>query len=163
MKDSARKKPTRKILESNPAILHDLPARLSELEAEIRTYPSRPVKDRSLKSIKQPHERTMGKDRVVQFQIRKNVFGAGHTDVSSSGSNHARGVRHVRLYWGEKLVLDIEGDYEDQQLGSNFRFQNILVFEPGVWVEPFVKLTEEFRNFKAKRKMALYKKRTIAG
>jgi hypothetical protein len=146
-------------LPKNPALLQDLPARLSELETEIRQYPSRPAEDRPLKSIENPLSHTIGEEKVIQFHLDKQVFAAGHTDVTYRDSNHARGVRHIRFYAANKIVLDIEGDYEDQQFGSNFRFQNVDAYVPGPWEAALIKLTDEFRRFKLKRNAAFKKKR----
>ena len=154
MKKLATKKP-----EKNPAILQEFPSRLSDLEVELRAYPSRLAAERVLKSVEKPTEAEIGEEKVVQFSIGKKSYAAGHTDVTYPGSNHARGVRHVRFYVDGKAVLDIEGDYEDQQFGSNFRFQNIDVYLPGEWEPDFLKLTDEFRHYKDKRRAAFNKKR----
>jgi hypothetical protein len=153
------KKPSKTKLGINPATDRDYPYRLAELETEIRPYPSRPAGERPLKSVEKPEEIVIGRENVVQFRLRENVFAAGHTDVTYAGSNHARGVRHIRFYVEGKTVLDIEGDFEDQQFGSNFRFQNIDLYAPGAWEAEFVKLTDELSLYKAKRKAASTKKR----
>jgi hypothetical protein len=143
----------------SPALLQDLPARLTELEAEIRLYPSRPEAEWALKSLEKASKVTVGKDEAIQFHLDKKIYAAGHTDVTYRDSNHARGVRHIRFYEDGKVVLDIEGDYEDQQFGSNFRFQNIDLYVPGPWEAELVKLTDEFRRYKIKRSLAFKKKR----
>jgi len=153
------KKPSKKKLLKNPAIDRDFPFRLAELEAEIRQYPSQPADERSLKGVERPEEIAIGRENVVQFQLRDGVYAAGHTDVTYAGSNHARGVRHIRFYAAGKVVLDIEGDFENQLFGSNFRFQNVDVFVPGAWETDFIKLTDELTLYKAKRKAASTKKR----
>jgi len=89
---------------------------------------------------------------------KKSLCG-GRADVTYSGSNHARGVRHIRFYADGKTVLDIEGDFEDQQFGSNFRFQNIDLYIPGEWETDFLKITDSLRQFTSKRKMAFKKAR----
>jgi hypothetical protein len=101
-------------------------------------------------------------EKVVQFMLGKKVYASGHADVTYAGSNHARGVRHIRFYAAGKPVLDIEGDFEDQQFGSNFRFQNMDLYLPGEWEADFVKLTDELRQYTAKRKAAFKKKRDVA-
>lgn len=153
------KNPAKSALVKNPAISQDLPARLAELEAEIRPYPSRSTGERSLKTLEEPMDATMEGEKVVQFSLGKKVYAAGHADLTYAGSNHARGVRHIRFYAAGKTVLDIEGDFEDQQFGSNFRFQNIDRYLPGEWEADLVKLTEELRHHAAKRKAAFKKKR----
>jgi hypothetical protein len=158
--DAHKDKPKKnKKPEPHPALLQDLPARLAELEAEIRLYPTRTESSRPLKSIKKPSEEKIDKERVIQFEIGKHTYGAGHTDAAYPDTNHARGVRHVRYYVAEKVVLDIEGDYEDQQFGSNFRFQNIDLYVPGEWEKDFVKLTDQLRAYKDKRKELFRRKR----
>jgi hypothetical protein len=154
MKKSAQSKP-----ENNPAIDQEFPSRLTELEAELRTYPSRTANERPLQSVEKPQEAKVGMEKVIQFRLSNKTYSTGHTDVTYPGANHARGVRHIRFYVDEKNVLDIEGDYEDQQFGSNFRFQNIDVYTPGEWEPDFLKLTDELRVYKTKRRNALKKKR----
>jgi hypothetical protein len=154
MKKAANRQP-----EKNPAISQEFPARLAALESELRLYPSRPAGDRPLKSVKNPEETLIGQEKVVQFLLLKNSYAAGHSDVTYSGSNHARGVRHIRFYAEGKAVLDIEGDYEDQQFGSNFRFQNVDVYLPGDWEAPFLKLTDELIQYKSDRREAFKTKR----
>jgi len=153
------KKPIKSKPVENPAITQELPDRLAELEVELRLYPSLSAPVRSLKSVEKPVESAIGNEKVVQFLLREKLYAAGHTDVTYAGSNHTRGVRHVRFYVDGKTVLDIEGDYEDQQFGSNFRFQNIDLYVPGEWEKDFVKLTDEFRHYKATRRHAFSKKR----
>src|SRR5688572_20209286 len=126
-------KKTKNKIAEHPGLIHDLPNRLSELEKEIRAYPSRPAAQRILKNVEDPTEAVIGPEKVVQFSIGGKTYAAGHTDITYSGSNHARGVRHIRFYLGEKVVLDIEGDFEDQQFGSNFRFKNIDLYVPSGW------------------------------
>jgi hypothetical protein len=159
MKAAPLKKSMKSKLETSPAITQELPDRLAELEVELRLYPSRSAGEPSLESIEKPVESAIGNEKVVQFLLRKKLYAAGHTDATYSGSNHTRGVRHVRFYAAGKTVLDIEGDYEDQQFGPNFRFQNIDVYVPGEWEKDFVKLTDEFRHYKATRRNAFNKKR----
>ncbi len=159
MKATRIRKPTKTKPAESPALTQELPDRLTELESELRLYPSRAAEERVLKSIEKPVGTAIAEEKVVQFRLREKVYAAGHTDVTYSGSNHARGVRHIRFYADGKAVLDIEGDFEDQQFGSNFRFQNIDVYVPGEWETDFVKLTDEFRQYKAKRRSAFNKKR----
>ncbi len=159
MKATRIRKPTQSKPADSPAITKELPDRLAELEAELRLYPLRSAEERALKTIEKPLGTAIAEEKVVQFRLREKIYAAGHTDVTYSGSNHARGVRHIRFYAEGKAVLDIEGDFEDQQFGSNFRFQNIDVYVPGEWETEFVKLTDEFRQFKAKRRHAFNKKR----
>ncbi len=144
---------------THPAIALELPSRLAELEAEIRRYPALKTEDRPLKNVEKPTEAVIKEEKVIRFVLGNKFYAAGHTDVTYASSNHARGVRHVRFYENEKVVLDIEGDYENQQFGSNFRFQNVDLHLPGEWEKPFIKLTDDFRAYKAKRRSALYKKR----
>ncbi len=143
----------------HPALLQDLPNRLTELEKELRKYPTATASERLLKSIKDPAVGQIGKESVVQFVLNKNVYAAGHTDVSYAASNHARGVRHVRFYADGSLVLDIEGDFHNEQFGSNFRFQNTDVYLPGAWEADLVSITNEFRQHKADRKSAMSQSR----
>jgi len=159
MKATRIRKPTKTKPAENPALAQEFPDRLSELERELRSYPSRPAEERVLKSVEKPVGSVIAQEKVVQFRLHNRTYAAGHTDVTYSGSNHARGVRHVRFYADGVNVLDIEGDYEDQQFGSNFRFQNIHVYMPGEWEIDFVKLTDEYRHYKAKRRSAFNKKR----
>ena len=154
-----RKKLTRAKKEENPALAQEFPERLAELEAELRQRHTREASDRPLKSIEKVVEAAIKGEKVVQFTLGKKVYAAGHSDVTYSGSNHARGIRHVRFLAAGQTVLDIEGDFEDQQFGSNFRFQNMDVYLPGEWEADFLKLTDELRHYSAKRKAAFKKKR----
>ena len=154
------KKATLKKPEKNPALEQEFPARLTELEVELRLYPSKSTAERVLKSVDKPTEVVIDREKIVQFMIGKKVFGAGHADVTYPGSNHARGVRHIRFFVDGKPVLDIEGDFEDQQFGSNFRFQNMDLYTPGEWEADFLKLTDEFRHHKEKRRNEFLKKRS---
>src|SRR6266446_7514382 len=122
------KKPTRRQPEENPAIAQEFPERLAELEVELRLHPARDAGDRPLKSIDKLMQAAIKGEKVVQFRLGKKEYASGHADVTYAGSNHSRGVRHIRFYAAGKTVLDIEGDFEDQQFGSNFRFQNIDVY-----------------------------------
>ena len=153
------KRVTKTKVAENPAIAQEFPARLAELESELRLYPSRPATERALKSVEKPGEAAIEQQKVIQFHLRDRIYAAGHTDVTYSGSNHVRGVRHICFYADGKTVLDIEGDYEDQQFGSNFRFQNMDVYVPGEWEADFLKLTDEFRRYKAARAAVFLKKR----
>ena len=154
MKRLAKQKPV-----SHPAIAQEFPERLSELEVELRQHSARHASERPLKAIDKLVEATIEGEKVVQFRLGKKVYAAGHADMTYAGSNHARGVRHIRFYAAGKTVLDIEGDFEDQQFGSNFRFQNIDCYVPGVWEADFKKLTDALRQFTANRKSAFRKKR----
>ena len=154
MKKSAQNKP-----EVSPAVSRELHHRLAELEVELRLYPSRDAEERPLKTVEKPQEAEIAREKVIQFLLVGKVYAAGHTDVTYPGANHARGVRHIRFYMDGKAVLDIEGDYEDQQFGSNFRFQNVDLYEPGEWEADFIKLTDELRHYKDKKRHALKKKR----
>ena len=98
----------------------------------------------------------------MQFSIGDKSYATGHSDVTYPGSNHARGVRRIRFYAQGKEVLEIEGDFEDQQLGSNFRFQNVDLYLPGDWGSDFMALTEALRDSKSDRKAAFAKKRAAA-
>jgi hypothetical protein len=153
------KKTVQRKAEKNPLITQEFHIRLAELEMELRQYPARPAAERPLKTIEKPEAAMIGQEKVVQFSINGKSYAAGHTDVTYPGANHARGVRHIRFYAGGTTVLDIEGDYEDQQFGSNFRFQNIDLHVPGAWEPDFVKVTDELHDFKAKRRHAFNKKR----
>jgi hypothetical protein len=153
------KKPTKRVMEENPAIAQEYPERLSELEAELRQHLGRKASERPLKAIDDMAEAAIEGEKILQFSLGKKVYAAGHADLTYSGSNHARGVRHIRFYAAGKTVLEIEGDFEDQQFGSNFRFQNMDVYIPGAWEADFVKLTDELRHHAAKRKAAFKKKR----
>src|SRR4029077_15996992 len=115
--------------------------------------------DRPLKAIEKLGDTDIEGNSVLEFQVGKKAYAAGHTDMTYAGSNHARGVRHIRFYAAGKTVLDIEGDFEDQQFGSNFRFQNIDCYVPGVWEADFKKLTDALRQFTANRKSTFRKKR----
>jgi len=161
MKAASLKKTTKTKPEQDPALSREFPGRLAELEKELRAYPSLAASEHALKSVEKPKKSTMGEEPIVQYHLHEKIYGAGHTDVTYAGSNHARGVRHIRLYAEGKMVLDIEGDYEDQQFGSNFRFQNIDLYVPGDWEKDFLKLTDELRHYKAKRRDAFTKKRGI--
>ncbi len=159
MKPKPIKKPAQKKPEVSPAITQELPDRLAELEVELRLYPLRPAAERALESVKNPANSVIGIEKVVQFRLGDKVYAAGHTDATYAGSNHTRGVRHIRFYANGISVLDIEGDYEDQQFGSNFRFQNIDLYVPGEWEADFLTLTDAFRLYKSKRRHAFSKKR----
>lgn len=153
------KKQTKSQLAENPALAREFPERLSELEAELRLHAARKVSERPLKAIDDLAEVMMEGIKVLRFSLGKKVYAAGHDDLTYSGSNHARGVRHVRFYSAGKTVLDIEGDFENQQFGSNFRFQNMDLYVPGEWETDFLKLTDDLRHHTEKRKLAFKKKR----
>ncbi len=153
------KNPKIKKPEKNPALEQEFPERLSELEMELRLHPARKASERPLKAIDDLEESAIEGEKVLQFILGKKHYAAGHADVTYSGSNHARGVRHIRFYAAGKTVLDIEGDFEDQQFGSNFRFQNMDLYVPGEWELDFLKLTDDMRNYTAKRRAAFMKKR----
>jgi hypothetical protein len=143
----------------NPAIAQEFPGRLSELEVELRLHAARKAGERPLKEIGELKESSVEGEKVLQFLLGKKVYAAGRADLTYSGSNHARGVRHIRFYAAGKPVLDIEGDFEDQQFGSNFRFQNVDLYHPGEWEADFLKLTDALRHHAEKRKYAFKKKR----
>lgn len=143
----------------HPALLHDLPERLAELETELRRHTARKAEDRPLKSVSGVSEVVFGRQKAVQFSTGEKTYAAGHEDVTHAGSNHSRGVRHIRFYVAGKVVLDIEGDFEDQQLGTNFRFKNVDLYTPGAWETDFIKLTNILRLHTAKRRMAFNQKR----
>jgi hypothetical protein len=156
------KKMTKAQAEKNPALDQEFPDRLTELEAELRLHAGRDAGDRPLKAIKELAEVAIEGGKAIQFSLGKKSYAAGHDDITYSGSNHARGVRHIRFYADGKTVLDIEGDFEDQQFGSNFRFQNMDLYVPGEWEADFLKLTDDLRDHAAKRKAAFKKKRDAA-
>jgi hypothetical protein len=156
------RKLTKSKIQENPALAREFPDRLTELEAELRLHLSRKAADRPLKSIHEVTAAAIAGTKVLQFTLGKHSYAAGHDDVTYSGSNHARGVRHIRFYEEGKPVLDIEGDFEDQQFGSNFRFQNMDVYIPGEWEVNFLKLTDDLRDHTEKRKYAFKKKRDAA-
>ncbi len=143
----------------HPVIAQELHDRLAELESELRAYPARSKTDRTLKRLSDIEEATLGSNKVIQFSIGSKVYATGHTDTTYAGSNHARGVRQIRFYVEGKEVLVIEGDFEDQQFGSNFRFKNINLHTPGAWEADLVNVTEQLREHAAKRKAAFKKKR----
>jgi hypothetical protein len=153
------RKSTKSQIQANPALAREFPERLTELEAELRHHLARKTADRPLKAIHELTEAEIARTKVLQFTLGKHSYAAGHDDVTYSGSNHARGVRHIRFYAEGKNVLDIEGDFEAQQFGSNFRFQNMDVYVPGDWEVHFLKLTDDLRNYAEKRKFAFKKKR----
>ena len=155
----AMKRLTKSILEKNPTLSREFPARLSELEGELRVHTGRKAGERALKAIEDLKEALIEGQQVVQFSVGKKHYAAGRADVTYPGSNHARGVRHIRFYATGQTVLEIEGDFEDQQLGSNFRFQNMKLYVPGEWESDFMKLTETLREHISKRKTAFKKKR----
>jgi hypothetical protein len=144
--------------EKNPAIAREFPARLTELEAELRLHSARKPAEQPLKAIDDVAEAMIEGQKVMRFLFSKKGYAAGHADLTYSGSNHARGVRHIRFYAAGKAVLDIEGNFEDQTFGSNFLFQNMDLYIPGEWEEDFLKLTDDLRQYSAKRKAAFKKK-----
>jgi hypothetical protein len=153
------KHPKKSIREEHPAIRQEFPERLSELESALRQHSARNAGEWPLKAIGEPVAVDIDGQTIMQFKLGKNRYAAGHSDLTYSGSNHARGVRHIRFYAAEKVVLDIEGDFEDQQFGSNFRFQNIDCYLPGEWEADFLTVTDELRHHAEKRKLAFKKKR----
>ncbi len=56
-------------------------------------------------------------------------------------------------------MFDIEGDFHNEEFGSNFRFQNIDVYLPGAGEINFVALSDQHREVKAEQKSALNKPR----
>jgi hypothetical protein len=149
----------KKLANAHPATLQDLPERLVELEAELHRHEARDAKARPLKSIKSVAPGDINKQTVIEYTQGDNQFAAGHSDVTYAGSNHARGVRQIKFYAEEQLVLAIEGDFEDQQFGSNFRFKNVLQYVTGPWEKDFIKLTDALREFTAKRRAAFNQRR----
>ncbi len=151
---SASPKPT-----LNSALDQDYPARLAELEAELRLHAARQHTEQPLKAIGDLEEAVIDREKVLQFVLGPSVYAAGHADVIYAGSNHARGVRHIRFYAAGKTVLDIEGDFENQQFGTNFRFQNMDLYLPGEWERDFRVLTDQLRQHTARRRQAFRKRR----
>src|SRR5690349_19778780 len=143
----------------HPAILLDLPERLSELEAELRRHEDRSGAERGLKSITQVNVAQIDKRPAIEFVLGGKHYAASHSDMTYSGTNHARGIRHVRFYAEGKMVLEIEGNFEDQQFGSNFQFQNVVVYTAGEWEKDLIKMTDLLRTHAAKRRAAFKKKR----
>ena len=137
----------------------EFPGRLAELEAEIRSYPKRASAEMSITSIRDPKETTSGKEALVQFSFKEKIYAAGHVDLTYAGSNHARGVRHIRFHAQGAIVLHIEGNFEDQQFGSNFQFQTLKLYTPGEWEADFIALSDELRDYNTKRREAFRKKR----
>ena len=152
-----REKPAKPV--DHPALTHDLPLRLAELEKDLRRYGAEEGDDHPLKSISHVSNVIIGDEKVIQFSLAKKTYAAGHTDMTYAGSNHARGVRHIRFYEAGQVVLDIEGDFEAQQFGSNFQFKNIDLFRAGPWEADFIALTDRLRQHAAKRRLAFNKKR----
>jgi hypothetical protein len=153
------KKIKKKKAEKVPDRREEFPGRLVELEAELRSYPTRPADDVSLSSIQNPKVALFEKEPVVQFSFNGKVYAAGHTDLTFADSNHARGVRHISFHADGKVVLYIEGNFEDQQFGSNFQFHNLEIYTPGEWEKDFLALSDELQNHNAKRREAFRKKR----
>jgi hypothetical protein len=153
------KKHTKSQLAENPALAREFPGRLTELETELRRHAARDAAEQPLKAIDELTEAVIEGTNVLRFSLGKKVYAAGHDDITYSGSNHARGIRHIRFYTAGKMVLDIEGDFENQQFGSNFRFQNMDLYVPGEWETDFLKLTDDLRHHSEKRKLAFKKKR----
>src|SRR5690349_16144828 len=104
----------------HPAFVQDLPNRLAELEAELHRHAGRKPADRALTSISGVTAVTKGLEKSIQFSVNQKSYTAGHEDLTYGGTNHARGIRHIRFYEAQKMVLEIEGSFEDQQMGSNF-------------------------------------------
>ncbi len=146
-------------LPDHPALAQDLPERLAELDVELRRHSTRKVQDRALSSITAVAECTIGDKKVIQFTSTGKEYAVGHSDVTHGQTNHARGIRHIRFYDQETLVLDIEGNIDQQQLGSNFQFKNVDVYVPGPWETAFVKLTDRMRHRAAERRIAFRQKR----
>jgi hypothetical protein len=134
----------------------EYPSRLAELEAELRTYPSRPPTPFSISSIKNPKEAVVGKETVVKFTFDGKVYATGHSDLTYADSAH--GIRHISFYADEKVVLYIEGNFEDQQFGSNFQFHNLEIYTPGEWEANFVALSEELRERRMERRESFRQK-----
>ena len=122
-------------------------------------HAGRKASHQALKTIEPVTDIVIGGEKAIQFSHGKKNYAAGHADMTYADSNHARGVRHIRFYDAGKVVLDIEGDFADQQFGSNFQFKNVAIYLPGEWEADFIKLTEVLRLFAAKRKNAFRKKR----
>jgi len=137
----------------------DYSQRLVELETELRAYPARPAVERVLSSVHKPVEALVDKENVVQFQLGEKVYASGHHDATYADSNHSRGVRHIRFYAQGQVVLCIEGDFENQQFGSNFKFHYVEIYTPGAWETDFLKLTDDLRLHKEKRRNAFRKDR----
>jgi hypothetical protein len=135
----------------------EYPSRLAELETELRSYPSRLPATFSLSSITEPKETLAGKEKVVQFVFDGKVYATGHSDLTYADSAH--GVRHISFHADGKVVLYIEGNFEDQQFGSNFQFHNLEVYTPGEWEASFVALSEELRERQMERREAFRQKR----
>jgi hypothetical protein len=141
------------------AIESDYPNRLAELEQELRRAVSGNQENAALKKLVSRTSAEIASVKVIQFKIGQRRYATGHSDVTYSGSNHARGVRHIYFYESDQQVFDIEGEFEDQQLGSNFRFRNVIKFVPGEWEADFVKVTDDLRFQTEKRRLAFRKKR----
>jgi len=155
-----KKKRIPKKTDPETVITREFPQRLAELEIELQRHPERPAGEQPLKAISAIKEILIDGEKALQFALGSKVYAAGHADVTHAGSNHARGVRHIRFYAQGQTVLTIEGDFEDQQFGSNFRFQTMPLYVPGVWEADFQKLSDDLRLHTAKRRIAFKKKRT---
>src|SRR5258708_26281275 len=82
----------------NPALVQELPQRLTELEAELRRHAARRAEDRPLQSVNSVSDVVIGSDKAVQFSISKKVYAAGHADSTYARSNHPRGGRPIPFY-----------------------------------------------------------------
>ncbi len=143
-------------------ILREYAGRLAELESELRSYPSDPEARAFLSFVRKPRAAKLNEEPVVQFTFGGKTYAIGHNDMTYADTNHARGIRYISFYADGKRVLFIEGDFEDQQFGSNFRFQSAKVFTPGEWEKGFVKLTDQMRACKEERREIFRKNRDAA-
>jgi hypothetical protein len=148
-----------KALSDNPALAQDLPERLVELDVELRRHSARKVADRALSSITAVAESAIGDTKVIRFTLTQKAYAVGFIDLMHGQANHARGIRHIRFYENETMVLEIEGDIDKQELGSNFRFKNIDTYVPGPWEAVFIKLTDRMRHLAGERRIAFRQKR----
>ena len=127
--------------------------RLADLEHEIKSYPAKKGTPVGLSDVEDVTEAVIAKEKVVRFVYNKNTYSLGHIDKTYAGSNNSHGVRYVRFYDGKgKIVLEIEGNFEDQQFGSNFTFHAVQIYLPGPWETDFAALTDELIAHQARKK-----------
>lgn len=138
--------------------MRDYSERLTELENELSTYPARQpgTAQSALPSLSHVEAEQIGSESVIQFAHRKTVYAVGHTDMSFPGTNGARGVRRIHFYDElKKIVLGVVGEFDNHQLGVNFRSSDVKTYHPGEWEKSFIEVTTGLRAFRADRKEEL--------
>ena len=144
----------------------DYSERLTELENELNAHPARAAgtPQSALPTLSCIVAGRIGDEAVIQFVHRGKVFAVGHTDIAYRGTNGSRGIRRIHFYDGRKnVVLAVAGEFDNHQLGVNFRSPEMKTYRIGAWEKSFLIVTTGLRTFRADRKEDLRRQRLAHG